>query len=303
MNSLRLFVVFLALAAFGAPAQASPDSGWATATGSTKTELLAKIREFTDAWARSDTAALGKLLAPNYRHTTPFAKVQDRAEWLAHAAMPRKITDVTQEDIDIQVLGDSVAIITGVNRYRPGEHRPTAVRFTQVWSRDDGDWKRVSFHAVSVDDGDSAPAAAASNEANKAIVRALFKAFNDGDVAARNRLVDPRSTFHSATVDRPGTGVPAATMRDACPMCASLDPREITIDAMMAEGDLVTVRSTWRGTYTDVIRDVPISGKDVVVHYTNTYRIADGHVVENWAAYDRLHLLEQLGFGVTPPHP
>jgi predicted ester cyclase len=86
-------------------------------------------------------------------------------------------------------------------------------------------------------------------------------------------------------------------------MCASLNPREITIDFMMAEGDLVTVRSTWRGKYTDVMRDVPISGKDVVVHYTNTYRLANGRIVENWAAYDRLHLLEQLGFVVTPPAP
>jgi len=144
---------------------------------------------------------------------------------------------------------------------------------------------------------------APSLEANKEIVRRLFKAFNEGDLATRNRLVDPRVAFHSATVDRQGSGESAKTLRDACPMCASLNPREITIDAIMAEGDLVTVRSTWRGKYTDVIRDVPISGKDIVVRYTNTYRIANGRIVENWAAYDRLDLLEQLGFVVTPPTP
>jgi predicted ester cyclase len=144
---------------------------------------------------------------------------------------------------------------------------------------------------------------APSIEANKAIVRSLFKALNEGDFATRNQLVDPKQAFHSATVDREGTGEPARTLREACPMCASLNPREITIDSMMAEGDLVTVRSTWRGKYSDVIRDVPISGKDVVVHYTNTYRIANGRIVENWAAFDRLHLLEQLGFVVAPPTP
>ena len=144
---------------------------------------------------------------------------------------------------------------------------------------------------------------APSIEANKAIVRSLFKALNEGDLATRNQLVDPRSAFHSATEDRQGSGNPKKTLGEACPMCASLNPREITIDFMMAEGDLVTVRSTWRGKYTDVIRDVPISGKDVVVHYTNTYRLANGRIVENWAAYDRLHLLEQLGFVVTPPTP
>jgi predicted ester cyclase len=150
---------------------------------------------------------------------------------------------------------------------------------------------------------DSGDVVAPSIEANKAIVRSLFKALNDGDVATRNQLVDPRSAFHSATESRQGSGDPKKTLREACPMCASLNPREITIDFMMAEGDLVTVRSTWRGKYTDVMRDVPISGKDVVVHYTNTYRLANGRIVENWAAYDRLHLLEQLGFVVTPPAP
>jgi ketosteroid isomerase-like protein len=144
---------------------------------------------------------------------------------------------------------------------------------------------------------------APSIEANKAIVRSLFKALNDGDLATRNQLVDPRSVFHSATEDRQGDGDPKKSLREACPMCASLTPREITIDFMMAEGDLVTVRSTWRGKYTDVMRDVPISGHDVVVHYTNTYRLANGRIVENWAAYDRLHLLEQLGFVVSPPTP
>jgi predicted ester cyclase len=142
-----------------------------------------------------------------------------------------------------------------------------------------------------------------SIEANKAIVRNLFKALNEGDLATRNQLVDPRQAFHSATEHRQGTGDPKKTLREVCSMCASLNPREITIDFMMAEGDLVTVRSTWRGKYTDVMRDVRISGKDVVVYYTNTYRLANGRIVENWAAYDRLHLLEQLGFVVTRPAP
>jgi hypothetical protein len=157
-------------------------------------------------------------------------------------------------------------------------------------------WERVSDAAARV-----GASVEADVEANKALVRSLFDALNRGDLVARNRIVDPRSAFHSATIDRTGNGEPAKSLVDACPMCASLDPRQITVDAMMAEGDLVTVRSTWRGSYTGVLRDVPVAGKEVTVHYTNTYRIADGRIVENWAAYDRLHLLEQLGFGVTPP--
>ncbi|MDM4766847.1 ester cyclase [Pelomonas sp. SE-A7] len=149
--------------------------------------------------------------------------------------------------------------------------------------------------------GSNAPAP--SIEANKALVRRLFQAFNDGDLAALNQLGDPKAAFHTATVDQVGKGEPAKTLREACPMCSFLNPRQITIDFMMAEGDLVTVRSTWRGRYTNVYRDLPIAGKDVVASYTNVYRIANGRIVENWAAYDRLHLAEQLGFSLSPAAP
>lgn len=145
------------------------------------------------------------------------------------------------------------------------------------------------------------PPAASQTEANKATVRRFFKAFNDGDLAALNEISDRRSVFHSATGSRARDGEPPKTLAESCPMCAALNPRNISIDFIMAEGDLVTVRSTWRGKYTGVARNVTISGKDIVVYYTNTYRLKDGHIVENWAAYDRQHLLEQLGFGVSPP--
>jgi predicted SnoaL-like aldol condensation-catalyzing enzyme len=87
---------------------------------------------------------------------------------------------------------------------------------------------------------------------------------------------------------------------------SSLETNKVLVRSLfkaLNEGDLVTVRSTWRGKYTGVLREVPIAGKEVVVDYTNTYRIADARIVENWAAYDRLHLLEQSGFAVVPPPP
>lgn len=143
--------------------------------------------------------------------------------------------------------------------------------------------------------------AASPTEANKASVRRLFKAFNEGDLATLNEISDRHRVIHTATGSTARNGEPRKTLAEACPMCAALNPRNISIDFIMAEGDLVTVRSTWRGKYHGVMRDIPISGKDVTVYYTNTYRLKDGRIVENWAAYDRWHLLEQLGFGISPP--
>jgi uncharacterized protein (DUF1330 family)/predicted ester cyclase len=143
--------------------------------------------------------------------------------------------------------------------------------------------------------------AASATEANKATIQRLFKAFNDGDLATLNAISSDHRVFHTATGSTARDGTPRKTLAEACPMCASLNPRSITIDFIMAEGDLVTVRSTWRGKYTGVNRGVAIAGKDVQVYYSNTYRLKEGRIVENFATYDRLHLLEQLAFNVAPP--
>jgi uncharacterized protein (DUF1330 family)/predicted ester cyclase len=142
-----------------------------------------------------------------------------------------------------------------------------------------------------------------SLEANKAIIQRLFKAFNEGDVAAINDISHSRGVIHTATGSTARDGTPRKTLAEACPMCANLHPRKITIDFIMAEGDLVTVRSTWRGKYAGTLRGTAIAGKDVQVYYTNTYRMKDGRIVENFAAYDRLHLLEQLGLEVAAARP
>lgn len=118
--------------------------------------------------------------------------------------------------------------------------------------------------------------AAAQLEANKALIRRVFKAFNDGDLATLNEISDSRRTIHTATGSTTRDGAPRKTLAEACSMCAALKSRSITVDVIMAEGDLVTVRSTWRGKYSGTVRDMPIAGKGVTVYYTNTYRIKDG---------------------------
>jgi predicted ester cyclase len=70
---------------------------------------------------------------------------------------------------------------------------------------------------------------------------------------------------------------------------------------MVAEGDLVTVRTMWSGKYTGTYRGTAVKEKDVTVIYTNIYRIVDGRIVENWVGSDRLYLAEQLGMTLTRP--
>jgi predicted ester cyclase len=84
-------------------------------------------------------------------------------------------------------------------------------------------------------------------------------------------------------------------------MCAALEQRKIVIDVLVAEGDLVTVRSTWTGLYTGTVHGVSVRRKPVTLIYCNIYRVSGGRIRENWATADRLSFAEQLGFQLTPP--
>ncbi len=186
-----------------------------------------------------------------------------------------------------------------------------AARVTSVYERIGTQWKLVHRHAdpitsarpaESMLSGQAAPNVIdphADAEANKALVRIFLKALETGDIAAMNAIRGAAGYTHSPNGEsRPATT--SADLAERCPICAALPDRKISIDMMVAEGDLVTVRSTWTGTYTGAYRGIAIAAPTpVTMRYINIYRIADGRIVENWASYDRLALADQLGLDLT----
>lgn len=138
-------------------------------------------------------------------------------------------------------------------------------------------------------------AAASKAEANKALLRTFLKALETGDIAAMNAIRGGAGVRHSPNGES-RAATTSANLGKRCPMRGALPDRKISIDMMLAEGDLVAARSTWTGNYTVGYRGMDIGApKPVTVRYVNIYRIADGRIVENWAPYDRLALAEQLG--------
>jgi predicted ester cyclase len=151
------------------------------------------------------------------------------------------------------------------------------------------------FAGWAEDPGAQAP----SSEANKAVVRRAFAAFEQGDVATLNELFDPEGPWHTPVGTTIRQGGPYASLQASCPMCASLAQRKISIDVILAEGDLVAVRSTWSGVYTGSFRGTRVEGKKVSIIYSNIYRVVDGKIRENWANADRLWLAEQFGMQLS----
>ena len=76
----------------------------------------------------------------------------------------------------------------------------------------------------------------------------------------------------------------------------------VTIDSQVAEGAYVTTRWTLHGTHTGDLDGFQPTGKQVTVSGITLSRIDGDLVVEEWASWDRLGLLVQLGAISEPAH-
>jgi steroid delta-isomerase-like uncharacterized protein len=73
----------------------------------------------------------------------------------------------------------------------------------------------------------------------------------------------------------------------------------IAIDDLIASGDKVVTRFTATGTHQGELMGIPATGKKINITGISIYRFVDGQIVEDWAEFDQLGMLTQLG--VIPP--
>jgi len=64
---------------------------------------------------------------------------------------------------------------------------------------------------------------------------------------------------------------------------------------MVAEGDKVAVRWTWKGKHESEYMGVPPTGKQVTITGISILRIKGGKIVEEHAEIDNLGMMQQLG--------
>jgi steroid delta-isomerase-like uncharacterized protein len=94
----------------------------------------------------------------------------------------------------------------------------------------------------------------------------------------------------------PGQPPGLAGMRQRWAMLLEAFPDfAITVHAIIAEGDLVALRTSGRGTHRGPFFGIPPTGRSIVFHETNFNRFRDGKLVEHWADRGNLEVLQQLG--------
>ncbi|HWQ12348.1 MAG TPA: ester cyclase [Roseiflexaceae bacterium] len=69
----------------------------------------------------------------------------------------------------------------------------------------------------------------------------------------------------------------------------------ITIDQLLAEGDMVTKRWTYHATQTGDLSGLPPTLKRITMSGLELFRLEGGKIAEAWVAYDNLSLMHQLG--------
>ena len=135
-----------------------------------------------------------------------------------------------------------------------------------------------------------------ATEANKALVRDYLEQLYRGNDAVLAEVISTEFFADAPpSPESPGARYAAAF----APNRAAFPDLRITIDAIIAEGDLVALHTTLHGTHLGTFRGVPPTGRRVAFTVTVFRRVRDGKIVEGFSSWDWLSALEQLGAVVT----
>lgn len=134
----------------------------------------------------------------------------------------------------------------------------------------------------------------ALQEQNKlAARRYLDEIWNHGNMNAVDELYAPFFIDHTpapgTSPDREGVRQSIQMIRDAFP-----DGR-LTIHELIAEGDYVTGRFSFKGTHLGELDGTPPTGKQVTIQGIALSRFANGKIVESWELTDQWLYLRQIG--------
>ena len=134
------------------------------------------------------------------------------------------------------------------------------------------------------------------SEENKAQARRLYEeVFNKANVDAIDELCVPGFVDHTAL---PGMAPGIEGVKQLLGMYFNAFPDlRITVDEMVAEGDVVVVRSTVTATHTGDLMGIPPTGKPITLRGLDFVRMSGGKATEIWHFED--DMFAQLG--VAPP--
>jgi steroid delta-isomerase-like uncharacterized protein len=128
-------------------------------------------------------------------------------------------------------------------------------------------------------------------EANKALIRAHYDSTAN---AFKPSVIDRQVAADFIDHGQPDLAGPEGVKTQVRKLRAAFPDLTVTIEDLVAEGDLVAVRGTWRGTHQGTFRGVPPIGRRIQLSGMAFWRVAGGQIRESWNLIDMPTLMRQL---------
>jgi len=136
------------------------------------------------------------------------------------------------------------------------------------------------------------------SEELKAISRRLIEeVWNKGDLDVVDELIASDYVFHDPAA--PEVRGPEGLKQLVSMYRTAYPDLHFTIEDQIAEGDKVANRWTATGTHQGELMGIPATGEQVTTTGISITRYEAGKAVAEWANWDTLGMLQQLG--VIPP--
>ena len=142
-----------------------------------------------------------------------------------------------------------------------------------------------------------------NEEQNKLVAsRFIHELWNERRLEVANELIAANCVTHQLRAGEPPKGAPRSPeslRQEAAAWLTGFPDLRLSLEQMVAEGDLVSARCTISGTHTGSWMEIAPTGKKVNVPMMTIHRIAGGKIVEDWVLVGSLVLFQQLG--LIPP--
>jgi steroid delta-isomerase-like uncharacterized protein len=142
-----------------------------------------------------------------------------------------------------------------------------------------------------------------SEEENKAVIRRWIEAYNERDLEAEADVLAPGYVAHVPGAPGPlGLEGLEAWRQFTAPFTEAFPDLRLTVEDIMAEGEMVAARVAFHGTHRGAFQGIPPTGKEVAFSSMEYNRVVEGKVEEHWVELDLLGLMQQLGAIPEPEH-
>jgi len=139
-----------------------------------------------------------------------------------------------------------------------------------------------------------------NTQANKDLVTRFVAAGNERDMGTLDEILTDDFTRHCPATPDLVVNCPEDFKEFLRQDAAAHPDSHVTVEHLIAEGDLVAVWAKYSATQEGPFGPFPASGKFCSTDFGGVFRVQDGQIAELWVTWDNLSLLIQLGH-IDPP--